>query len=139
MKIFGSKMTASDLGEALIVAAQRWRASRKRTSVKQAKIRSFTTTDNDEYESVSVIERPVGPLSGPNMMSEFNPAAWGLPLKPKQSKNSPSCPLIESNFYKNLVETLQKSIGMGFHGSSLLRSFNEQEHQWSIHGCSFQN
>ncbi|CAL5974378.1 Aromatic_amino acid hydroxylase [Hexamita inflata] len=29
----------------------------------------------------------------------------------------------------NLVEI---SIGMGFHGSGLLRSFNEQEHQWSI-------
>ncbi|CAL6076426.1 Hypothetical_protein [Hexamita inflata] len=62
MKIFGSKMTAFDLGEALAVAAQRWKASRKRTSVKQAN--PFSTKGNysrkiDPYcrEKIKVLEQ----------------------------------------------------------------------------------
>ncbi|CAL6093187.1 Hypothetical_protein [Hexamita inflata] len=104
----GSELASQSQRESARLEVQPLLDPNKHTSEVQANQRNDHTTDNDEYESVSVIERPVGPLPESNMISESIPAARDLSLEPKQSKNSPSCPLIESNFYKNLVETLQK-------------------------------
>ncbi|CAL6093189.1 Hypothetical_protein [Hexamita inflata] len=104
----GSELASQSQRESARLEVQPLLDPNKHTSEVQANQRNDHTTDNDEYESVSVIERPVGPLPESNMISESIPAARDLSLEPKQSKNSPTCPLTESNFYKNLVETLQK-------------------------------
>ncbi|CAL6080137.1 Putative_reverse transcriptase/endonuclease [Hexamita inflata] len=104
----GSELASQSQRESARLEVQPLLDPNKHTSEVQANQRNDHTTDNDEYESVSVIERPLGPLPESNMISESIPAARDLSLEPKQSKNSPTCPLTESNFYKNLVETLQK-------------------------------
>ncbi|CAL6014882.1 Hypothetical_protein [Hexamita inflata] len=69
-KIFGSKIIASDHRQAF--AVQQWKAQKQRTSATQVQQHSITATNNDEYESISVIECLVGLLPESNMMSESN-------------------------------------------------------------------
>ncbi|CAL6049784.1 Hypothetical_protein [Hexamita inflata] len=75
----GSELASQSQRESARLEVQPLLDPNKLISEVQANQRNNLTTENDEYESVSVLERAVGPSTEFNMQSESTTGKWDLP------------------------------------------------------------
>ncbi|CAL6031893.1 Hypothetical_protein [Hexamita inflata] len=75
----GSELASQSQQESARFEVQPLLDPNKHTSEVHANQRNDRTTENDEYESVSVLERAVGPSTQFNMRSESTTGKWDCP------------------------------------------------------------